>query len=400
MALLSIGLAALFDYRRGRQTVRLTKKRQLSTTILVPAFNEARVIERCLKSIEKLRYKNYKVIVIDDASADDTAKIVRKFIKTTSIQSIRLVKKRKNTGKGAALNYALQRHVKSDITFILDADCTMHPQSLRHVMRAFADKTIAGVASNVRIAEDPTLLSYLQKVEFMLGFRHKRSFDAADAEFIIGGQGSAYRTDVIKQVGGFHSNMQTEDIALSLSVLSHDHPCRNLAFASDSLIYTEAVPTVRGLFKQRYRWKFGALQAVLKHKHLIFSRRDTHSRLLGWYRLPQLFVGEFMTFVEPFILFILIAASLYNTSMLPLAGAWISFSLYVATTVAIDEHTSRLQRVKLAALAPLLFPFFYLFSFINFVALLKTLRNWRQLIGISNVAGSWKPPTRVGKASL
>jgi poly-beta-1,6-N-acetyl-D-glucosamine synthase len=402
MYFVAVVYAGIYDIKKALKSHKSVAQSPLTPadlTILIPAYNEELVIERALRNVIEVAPPSTKIFVIDDKSKDSTSKLVKKFIDNHPHPNVTLMSLHANHGKGGALNQALGL-VQTELVMVLDADCTLHPLAITRMLTYFSDPLVQGLATHVRISDNPSLLSILQKVEFIVGFHHKKYYDVANSEFIIGGQGSTYRTSAVRNIGGYKSDMQTEDIEVSLSIVGKGKDEARIVYANDVIVYTEAVPTLRGLFRQRYRWKFGAMQAVLHHKNLIFSTHKKHSKLLTWYRLPSLFVGEINALIDPLILlsFSYIAVNSMNAWIF--LGSWASFCIYTIVALVLDDYTPRRQKVALCGMVPVLYPFFMLFTIINFLAMIKTMRNLRGLLGREKVSGSWVSPERIGKAHL
>ena len=400
LLLFNVVCAGIYDIKQASRKPKRRKTRLPSVTLLIPAYNEESVIRRCLDSVTKLKYPNFNIVVVDDASADATSKIIRQFKKEQPGSSIRLVTLRRNRGKGGALNYALRHYCDTDLLMVFDADCTAKADAVRRAVEYFNDRKVMGLASNIRVAEDPTLLSYLQKIEYLVGYRHKKYASLTNSEFIIGGQGCTYRTAIVKELGGFDEHMMTEDIALSLKVAKKGNKTHRLKYAADVITYTEAVPDLTGLYRQRYRWKFGAMQALSAHREMIFSSSRAHSPLLTWFRIPQALLGEILLLLEPFILGLFLLIAIASRSLAVFAGSWMMLTLYLLFVICVDEYLTLKERFKLSFLTPVMYPLFYTVTILNTIAMVKCVRNWRTLVGMEQVRGSWISPARVGKHSL
>lgn len=368
-------------------------------TVLVPAHNESGVIIRCLKSLAATRYPNFDVIVVNDGSKDDTSRLAQDFIKESGLNA-QVVDLYPNRGKGGALNHIVQHYKLGTITMVLDADCTLAPESLARMVSHFADGRVMAASSNVRINSEWSLLAIFQQLEYIIGYYHKRHNAITNSEFIIGGQGATYWTDTIKIVGGFRNDMQTEDIDLSLRIALRGNTRNLLAYAPDSVVYTEAVPNIRSLFSQRYRWKFGAMQALwANHFRLIRSHRYS-TKMLIWYRIPQAVFGELRLFFDLIIFIIFFVIAVATRSPAIFLGAWLSITLYTSLIVLSDEHTPAATRIKLILINPLLFPLHFGMTVLNVVAAFKMIYNWKELFGRRGTSGSWTPPDRIGREHL
>ncbi len=365
-------------------------------TLLVPAYNEELVIERCLASIVNIQYKNIKVVVVSDGSKDNTARNVKRFIKNHPKNDIRLVNLRKNRGKGGALNYVLNRYCDTELLMVLDADCTVRSDALKNAVEYFKDPLVVGLATHVRIAARPNPISYLQKIEHLAGYRHKKYFSLTNSEFIIGGQGATYRTAIVREVNGFDERMLTEDIALSLSIAHRGNKQYRLVYGSDVITYTEAPPTIRSLYKQRYRWKMGGIQAIYAYRDMVLSTSKKHTRMLTFVRIPQALIGEAMLLLEPVLLgaFIWIAISTHSPAVF--FGGWFTLTVYTLFIILTDDVSKGKEKYTMAILLPFMYPLFYIVTAINVVALLQCIKNWRKITGRETTRGTWVSPTRIG----
>lgn len=402
LLLFTVITAGLHDIANVRATKKLLQRNaddREKVTILVPAHNEALVIERCLRSILRLDYRHYSVIVINDGSTDATSELAQKFITDHGMQA-KVVDIYPNKGKGAALQHILDTETVEDICMVLDADCTIAPDGLRTMVAQFKNPQVMAANANVRINEEHSLSSYFQQIEYIVGYYHKRHNAYSNSEFIIGGQGATYRLSAIKMAGGIRSGMQTEDIDLSMRIAALGNKEHRLVYSPDTIIYTESVPTLQGLYRQRYRWKFGAQQAIYANKHLVLSRTNKHSKLLTWFRLPQSIFGELRLFFDISLLLFFIGIAVYTRSLWIFFGSWFSVTFYNGAVIAADQHTLPIMKLKLLAINVLLFPLHIGMMVLNFVAAAQMIRNWQQLIGRKELQGSWVPPDRIGKRQL
>ncbi len=396
--------AALYDIREVRRAnisrtagKRKSKKYNPLISIVIPVHNERLVIVRCLESILKSTYKRYEIIISDDKSTDDTRQIVRKFIKKHPKKSIRLVAKRKNGGRGAAIDAGL-KHVKGELVMALDADCVLDERAIENMVKQFADGQTAAVAANIRIMDNGNTLSLLQQFDYLVSFRSKKFNTIANSEYIIGGAGATYRYEVVKSLGGFDHSMKTEDIEMSLRIAKLvGNKSLRMKYASDVVIHTEPVPTYKGLFKQRYRWKFGSLQALYKHRSLLFSTKQEHSKFLTLLRLPFVVWCELLLLLEPlyFGYFIYLALSFQNPTLFISACATVTVLLLL--TIWSDEHLKLKTKLKLSGYAPMMYPVFYIMTAIQVGAAVQSAINIKSLIGKKVVSGSYVSPDRIGQ---
>lgn len=366
-------------------------------SVIIPTHNEETGIERTLDAVLKSSYKNFEVVIGDDLSDDQTKPILRRYIAAHPKHSIRLVAKRKWGGRGAALDAALSR-ARGELVMALDADCVVDRHALRNMARYFAEPKTVAVASNIRILDTGSIVSLLQVFDYLVSFRSKKFNTLANCEYIIGGAGATYRHSVIKALRGFDHSMKTEDIEMSLrmaKLLGNNQA--GLKYASDVVIHTEPVPSYKGLLSQRFRWKFGSLQALYKHRQLVFSFRRNHSKLLTLVRLPFVLWSEIMLLLEPIYFgYFLYQAVMYRNLSL-FASACLVMAVLTSLAIWSDEHLDMRTRLRLTAFAPMMYVVFFAMTVIQIAAAVRTIANFRSLTGQKKVVGAYISPERIGQ---
>ncbi len=384
------------EFRRSRKLVKRAKAKQPFITILIPAHNEQTGIIRCLESVRRNTYRKMQIIVIDDASTDKTSALVTQYICDHPNRSISLLKMPKNAGKAGALNYALKRHANSDLIMTLDADSVLNKWAVSRAVSYFKDEKVVGVAANVRVMDSLTILGLLQKFEHMIGYRSKKFYSLTNCEFIIGGVASTYRRSSMEEVSFYDTDTTTEDIGLSLKIAALGNRENRLIYAADVVAMTEGVQTFKSLLRQRYRWKMGMLQNLLKHKQLFANNDTAFSRMLTMYRIPMAFFGELMLILEPFMWGYLAYLSItYHTPALFL-GAYMTITLYILWNLWPDEHTKFWRKMVLSVYAPILYFVFYIMSVVQVVSIFRCLVNYKQITRRTKTDGRWISPERSG----
>ena len=366
-------------------------------TILIPAHNEKKVIDRCLQSVIQSDYKRLQIIVIDDASRDNTSQLVRSFIKAHPHFDIRLVRKRKNGGKGEALNYGLLHYAKGDLAMTLDSDSILLHDTISNAVAYFQDPQIVGVAANVHIIEEWTLLGMLQKFEHMIGYRSKKVYSLTNCEFVIGGVASTYRMEMLRKVGFYDTDTQTEDIGLSIKVVNEGNKANKIIYGADVVAATEGVSTLRALLKQRYRWKYGSIQNIIKYRHLIFSFDRRYSKMLTWYRMPMAVISELALVLSPLAWGYMLYLTLGQENATLIVGAYTTITAYVLITICTAENMSFFDRLRLCAYAPVSYFIFYVMDFVQFVAVCRCLFKIRHIVARKDTKSTWVSPERVGQ---
>lgn len=240
-------------------------------SIIVPVFNEGKIIKRSVLSLLNLDYQNYEIIIVNDGSSDDTKQIAESLVgyqqgKYGKIK-ISLINQT-NLGKARALNAGIY-YSKADFVLCMDGDSQLAPQSLKAAVRHFKDPKIGAVAGNVKVLNRKKFFTDLQALEYIEGLNMARSAQSyIKLVNIIPGPIGLFRRKAIEQAGYYSSDTYAEDADLTLKLLANDW---KIYYEPKSISYTEAPVTLQQLLKQRYRWTRGILQSIRKHKKLLFN---------------------------------------------------------------------------------------------------------------------------------
>ena len=229
-------------------------------TIVVPVYNEEAVIAPALRSLLKLRYPVFHVIVVDDGSSDCTFECARALEGRYEQSTIRVVRKR-NGGKASALNVGIAM-ATTEFVLCMDGDCRLHRDTLRFAMRHFIDSRIGAVAGNVKVVNRTNLWTRLQALEYVEGLNTvRRAQGFLRVVNIIPGPIGIFRRDALVGVGGYDTDTFAEDADVTLKLLTAGW---HIAYEERAIAYTEAPERLLELIKQRYRWTRGILQALRK----------------------------------------------------------------------------------------------------------------------------------------
>lgn len=247
-------------------------------SVLIPAFNEARVIEASVRRVLAAQGVLVEIIVIDDGSTDGTSAVVREaFGHDPRVHLLTL----ENGGKARALNHGLAM-ARGDVVVALDADTRFEPDTIAKLTEWFADPAIGAVAGNAKIGNRVNWLTRWQSIEYITAQGlERRALEALGAVTVVPGAVGAWRRTALDAVGGYPSDTLAEDQDLTIAV---QRAGWRVACEYDAVAWTEAPETVRALFRQRYRWAFGTLQCLWKHSSVIGRGQP---RGLAWFGLPQ-----------------------------------------------------------------------------------------------------------------
>ncbi|MCA9351324.1 glycosyltransferase family 2 protein [Patescibacteria group bacterium] len=260
--------------------------KNLSTTIIVPCYNEETTVTRTVNSLLALNYPKDKltIMVVDDGSTDNTWRVIQQFANDSRIS---LHQKENEGSKFAALNYALN-HIDTDLVGVLDADSWVDQNALAKYMEFFADPEVMATIPSMVIAEPDSLLRHAQKAEYDLGLFARKSFAKLDAIYITPGPFSVFRKYVFDTLGPYQEAHHTEDAEIALRMQKHGY---KIAYSEKSVVYTVGPKRTIPLIKQRVRWTYGFIRNMFDYRGLLFKKRYRH---LGLIVLP---IGIFRVFI-------------------------------------------------------------------------------------------------------
>ena len=262
--------------------------------VLIPSYNEEKVIVRTIRSVLHSDYENLHVIVIDDGSTDRTAEVAREaFAGEIKAGRMRIVEE-PNGGKAVALNLALQL-IDEEIYVGIDADTVIASDAISKLIPHFEDPEIGAVAGNAKVGNRVNLWTRWQALEYITSQNfERRALDLFHVVTVVPGAIGAWRTAPVRKAGGYPVNTVAEDADLTMSLLEQG---LKVVYEDRSLAFTEAPIDAGGLMRQRFRWSFGTLQAVWKHR-AAFVR----NKAMGLFALPNILIFQMLLpLVSPFI---------------------------------------------------------------------------------------------------
>ena len=369
-----------------------------TVSLVVPAHNEGVVIERTLAGLLAVTYSPLQIVVVDDGSTDDTAERIFRFKSDHDPDGRIETFTQLNGGKADALNNAIRSRATGELVMCLDGDSVLAPDAVARSVEYFRDERVVATASNVNIIPDGTVLGFIQRFEYLVNHYMKRAQTAFNLEYIIGGIGSMFRRSTLDEVGLYDTNTVTEDIDLTMKIIARKgNKDSRVVFAADSMVYTEAVPSLKSLIGQRTRWKFGRTQAFFKHWRLFFSTDRKHSLSLSWFALPMVLFQELAGLLEPVMITALLVIVVIFHSPATLLQAVALLAVFSSLNILGNTHLSKRERLMFVAASPLMYLGFYLITVVEYVALLKTVvraPRLRRSVSVEKV--TWVSPERSG----
>src|SRR5215204_2318418 len=268
----AVMVALAHRHARRRRTLPRNASRPPSVSVVVPAFNEAVGIERAVRSFVASDYPELEVIVVDDGSDDGTAELVE----ALGLHLVRVIRQ-PNSGKSAALNHGIATS-RNEVIVMVDADTVFEPGALRRVVAPLASPKVGAVSGNTKVGNRHGLLGRWQHIEYVIGFNlDRRLFDVLRCMPTVPGAIGAFSREALAEV-----------------------------------------------WRQRYRWSYGTMQAIWKHKAAIWRRGDQRigRRAIPYLVLFQILLPALAPLVDVFALY-----GILFLEPVPVIGYWLGFNL-------------------------------------------------------------------------
>jgi cellulose synthase/poly-beta-1,6-N-acetylglucosamine synthase-like glycosyltransferase len=303
---------AIFHKMREKKEVFQPSTYKPRVSIIVPAYNEEKVLARTLETLLEADYPNKEIIVVDDGS--NTSSVAGEF----SRRGVKVVR-RPNGGKFAALNTGIAVS-SGEIIMTVDADSMITRASITEMVRGFENPEVAGVAGNLKVFNRNNLLTKLQALEYIVQIQIvRRAFENFGSLTVASGAFSAFRKTALEEAGFYDPDYLLEDFDITIKMLkSH----QILHGSNEAVCYTEAPETFHDVYRQRLSWFRGDFQNFWKHRDAFFNPRfGIMSKLTFPYMLLSMTLvpfaslvvivtsvimlidGEWMTLVMAFALF-------------------------------------------------------------------------------------------------
>ena len=288
-----MGILALIQWcYSGKAAYKKYKnKYQPLVCIVIPAFNEEKVICQTINSILASTYPNFKIIVVDDGSEDKTyAKLKEFFGNNPKV----VILSKKNGGKAEALNFGIA-NAEGEIIITLDADTLFRMDTVEKLIRIFVDQRVGAVAGNAKVGNRINLLTRWQALEYITSQNcDRRAFEILNCITVVPGSIGAWRREAIMKAGGFSGETLAEDADLTFAILREGY---RIAYEDEAIAFTEAPDNTKDFLKQRFRWMYGTFQTAWKHRDALFRGKN---RSLGIIALPNILIFQiFFPLISP-----------------------------------------------------------------------------------------------------
>ena len=305
-------------------------------TVIVPAYNESAGIEATVRSLVASDHP-VEVIVVDDGSTDGTAALVQ----SLGLPGVRVIWQH-NAGKPAALNTGLAA-ASHELVVMVDGDTVFEPDTVRQLVQPFADPRVGAVSGNAKVGNRGGVLGRWQHIEYVVGFNlDRRLFDLAECMPTVPGAIGAFRRSALQRLGGVSDVTLAEDTDLTMAL------CRDgwrVVYEERARAWTEAPASLGALWRQRYRWCYGTLQSMWKHRGALVQRGPAGRlgrRGLGYLLLFQVLLPLLAPVVDVFALY-----GLLFLDPMRVIALWLGF---LAVQTGMGIYAFRLDRESMRPL--------------------------------------------------
>ncbi len=365
---------------RKREEFKVSEEDLPNVSVIIPARNEAKVIDRCLNSLKIQDYPHDKleVIVVDDGSTDGTSSIVNghingndrnnkngyingngvringKFIPIGDFGGVIKLLVKKGEGKAAALNAGISL-AHGEIIINIDSDVVLVPNAIRKMAEAFLkDKTLGAATGNIEINWEiieerdrhgnlvldrngeiklkkltsmEMFLAKCQFLEYLNAFRlGRQAQDITKSMFTLAGAFSAFRRYVLLKSSLYQAKTVSEDADLTLDI--HRQKVR-IGYVAEAKAYLEPVTDWDKLYAQRIRWDRGKMEVCGLHGDIVGNLKFGN---LGWLGLPKmLLIDHTMAFPRLIWTFLLPLFFLFGYSPIVIFYSLVAMYLFYMT---------------------------------------------------------------------
>jgi len=351
------------EYEAGHLEMLSKAEGLAKISFVIPVFNESQNIIFCAETILNLSYSHKQVIIVNDGSADDTLDVLKSHFKLSPIeiplenpistgrirgyyqsQDIKnlLVVDKIHSNKPDTLNAGINV-AQSDYLIFVDSDTLIDNTELNRMLRSIlSDNNIIVGGSSIKIANNSTLqmrgirtirfpkkwIVGIQELEYLRSFLMGRGgWDLISGSFLVSGALLFFKTDYLKNLGGFDPTIVTEDLELITRFkISQIEKGKSPAihYFPHPIAWTEAPETLTMLGKQRTRWHLGLMKTLWKHKKIFFNPKYGST---GTILFPFFVFGEMLLPLIELCGYILIFVNLtLGVSTLPFTLAFLAVS--------------------------------------------------------------------------
>ncbi|MFF4275787.1 bifunctional polysaccharide deacetylase/glycosyltransferase family 2 protein [Streptomyces sp. NPDC001536] len=305
-------------------------------SVIVPAYNEKECIANTLKSLARSTHP-IEIIVVDDGSTDGTSEISRQAAHELGMTNVRVIRQ-ENAGKPAALNNGV-RNASHDIVVMMDGDTVFEPDAVHQLVQPFADPEVGAVAGNAKVGNRDTIIGAWQHIEYVMGFNlDRRMYDLLRCMPTIPGAIGAFRREAVLEVGGMSEDTLAEDTDITIAM---HRAGRRVVYQEHAKAWTEAPGSLKQLWSQRYRWSYGTMQALWKHRKSLTDKGP--SGRFGRVGMPLVVIFQIVTPVFAPLIDVFTA---YSMIFIDFKAALLAWLAVLGIQLVCAAYAFRLDREK------------------------------------------------------
>ena len=360
-------------------------------SIIVPVFNEGKILSSSIESLLDIEYPNYEILIVNDGSTDDTAAVGESLVGyhkgRLGMVKVSLINK-PNGGKAKALNAGIQ-YSEAQFVLCMDGDSQLTTNTLKLAMRHFDDPAVGAVAGNVKVQNRKKMLTDLQALEYLEGLNLARSAQGfLKMVNIIPGPIGVFRKVTLRDAGFYSSDTFAEDADVTLKILAKG--CK-IIYEPNAVAYTEAPATIYQLLKQRYRWTRGILQAIRKHKRYLYNPTvNFNNSFIMWSMFYEALIWPAMNiFVNVYFIIVALVYGIHITLFLWWVGIAVLDIMSAVYCIAAEKEEFRLVPYAI----------FYRLVFILLIDVTKAMATIEEFLGFRMTWGKLER-TGIGSSSL
>ncbi|MEU9183990.1 glycosyltransferase [Streptomyces sp. NPDC048484] len=328
----------------ARRHYRIRNRRRFSwgppvtrpVSVIVPAYNEKECIANTLKSLAQSTHP-IEIIVVDDGSTDDTSEIARSAAESFGMTNVRVIRQ-ENAGKPAALNNGV-RNASYDIVVMMDGDTVFEPDAVHQLVQPFADPGVGAVAGNAKVGNRDTIIGAWQHIEYVMGFNlDRRMYDLLRCMPTIPGAIGAFRREAVLAAGGMSEDTLAEDTDITIAM--HREGWR-VVYQEHAKAWTEAPGSLKQLWSQRYRWSYGTMQALWKHRKSLTDKGP--SGRFGRVGMPLVVIFQIVT---PVFAPLIDVFTVYSMIFIDFKASLLAWLAVLCVQLVCAAYAFRLDREK------------------------------------------------------
>ena len=354
-------------------------------SVLIPVYNEEKVVARSVTAALAADYPLFEVIVINDGSLDDTFAILtekfqlkkidrvyREFLKTKNVKGFYVSEKTPNLlvidkergGKSDALNCGINAS-RSPYFCSVDADSLLEKDALIRIMSPVIESSVPVVAcggvvrvlNGVKLKDEITIqeidlpdyrVILFQIVEYIRGFMFGRvGWNTLNSLLILSGAFSLFHKQTVIDAGGFKVGNVSEDMEMIVRLhrhkLTQGKPYR-IRFVSDPICWTEVPETMKMLARQRRRWHGGLIQSICENREMLFNLKfGTIGMVIMPYYVLFEIIGPLVEVTGYFVVFLSYIVGIIDVRFLMLfLTLAILYGVFLSTAgIFLEELTYR-----------------------------------------------------------